>query len=142
MQAAQTGHLVLSTLHTNSAIDALVRLQSMGIATHHLIQSLTLIIAQRLIRKRCCYCQPVHTPSCTHCKQGYHGRTALFELLPITPTLTQCLLAQASRNTLLQTARQEGLLTLWETGLQTVAANLTTHDELHRILTPECSQET
>jgi type IV pilus assembly protein PilB len=106
IQAAQTGHLVFSTLHTNSAADAINRLNAMGIAEYNIKNSLSLIIAQRLIRKLCSYCKQPKSYSeetlntmgfsgpytslhfyqavgCQHCLQGYHGRTGIYELLPI-----------------------------------------------------------
>lgn len=79
LRAAQTGHLVLSTLHTNSAVGAISRLQQFGIANHELENSLLLVIAQRLVRKRCQQCV-TSSPSCL-CTDGYHGRIGIFQLL-------------------------------------------------------------
>jgi type II secretory ATPase GspE/PulE/Tfp pilus assembly ATPase PilB-like protein len=86
--AAQTGHLVFSTLHTNSAIHALTRLQQMGIENDQLAHSILLIIAQRLIRKRCPYC----TEGCSRCRLGYCGRTAVYELIPISEDIRHLIL--------------------------------------------------
>lgn len=91
IKAAQTGHLVLSTLHTNGAPETLTRLLNMGIALHNLTDSLTLIIAQRLVRVLCKHCKQAETnkqwgiiykpTGCNRCRQGYSGRTGLFEFL-------------------------------------------------------------
>lgn len=87
LQAAQTGHLVLSTLHTNNAAEVLSRLHSMGIATHYLMNSISLIIAQRLIRTLCQHCKKLdNTPThkgCGHCHHGYSNRIGIFELLSL-----------------------------------------------------------
>ncbi len=93
INAAQTGHLVLATLHTNNAVDSLTRLLSMGIAPYHLASSLSLIIAQRLVR---CICQQcASNEGCPACHQGFKGRTGLFEVLPVTQTLANLILAKA-----------------------------------------------
>lgn len=104
LKAAQTGHLVLSTLHTNSTSETLTRLQQMGIARWMISSALSLVIAQRLVRKLCPHCRrnvgsaadlphslwPRPLPrwqaaGCDHCYHGYHGRLALFEVMPVTP---------------------------------------------------------
>ncbi|WP_068715011.1 GspE/PulE family protein [Vibrio tritonius] len=110
VKAAQTGHLVLSTLHTNSASETRLRLQQMGIEPYHLDASLSLIIAQRLVRKLCKHCKQLsnasvlaqkslqldnnhrlyqaHSTGCLHCHQGFFGRVGVFELQPIAAQLT------------------------------------------------------
>lgn len=116
IQASQTGHLVLSSLHTNSAIDAITRLKSMTIATYHLCNSISLIIAQRLIRILCPHCkqrEDIETDSlsflpfnyhqntislykptgCQRCLHGFKGRTAIYELFPITSEVQKILLS-------------------------------------------------
>lgn len=80
LRAAQTGHLVLSTLHTNTAIGAISRLQQLGIAQHELENSLLLVVAQRLVRKRCNLCQGDKSQQCD-CVDGYRGRTGVYQLL-------------------------------------------------------------
>ncbi|VCX83643.1 Putative type II secretion system protein E [Klebsiella pneumoniae] len=103
LKAAQTGHLVLSTLHTNSTSETLTRLQQMGIARWMISSALSLVIAQRLVRKLCPHCRrnagsaadlphslwPARCHAgragCEHCYHGYYGRLALFEVLPVTP---------------------------------------------------------
>ncbi|GAB7218438.1 GspE/PulE family protein [Vibrio comitans] len=88
IHAAQTGHLVLSTLHTNSAFSALERLNQLGINQVDLIDSLQLVVAQRLLRKLCSHCTQENSRQiCYHCNEGYKGRTGVFELLPITRQL-------------------------------------------------------
>jgi type II secretory ATPase GspE/PulE/Tfp pilus assembly ATPase PilB-like protein len=86
IRAAQTGHLVLSTLHTNSAYETLTRLYNLGISSGDLQGCLKLIVAQRLVRKLCPHCQPsfsIASGSCPYCHRGYSGRIGIFELLPI-----------------------------------------------------------
>ena len=103
LKAAQTGHLVLSTLHTNSTSETLTRLQQMGIARWMISSALSLVIAQRLVRKLCPHCRrnagsaadlphSLWPPAATlagsglrTCYHGYYGRLALFEVLPVTP---------------------------------------------------------
>lgn len=130
VQAAQTGHLVLSTLHTNSASETMTRLQAMGIANYHLQHSLSLIIAQRLVRMLCSHCKQPEMLSlpdrdatlsyrpigCEHCYQGYRGRTAIFEFLPM-PTHTQ---------------HEE--ISLHATGWEKVQQGITSYAELLRVL--------
>jgi protein transport protein HofB len=81
ISAAQTGHLVLATLHTNSASASIRRLTHMGVHSHHLIDTLLLIINQRLLRKLCQQCQRNESIQCPVCHDGYHGRTGVFELI-------------------------------------------------------------
>lgn len=81
IQAAQTGHLVFSTLHTNSALESIDRLSYFGIPHYDLMQSIVMIIAQRLVRKLCVHCRPsrMNAVACPYCVSGYHGQTALYE---------------------------------------------------------------
>lgn len=130
IQAAQTGHLVLSTLHTNSAIETLIRLQSMNVKPYNIINSISLIIAQRLVRKLCRYCQS----KCNQCINGYSGRTAIYELLPITDNLSHLLLSNANATALFSQAKQEGFLSLSEIGMEKINLGITNFAELNRIL--------
>jgi type IV pilus assembly protein PilB len=119
LQAAQTGHLVLSTLHTNHANETLSRLQSMGIATHYLKNAVSLIIAQRLVRKLCIHCHPrslTRSVICEHCHHGYKGRTGIFEFLTVNADQTP------------------PPISLWEAGLEKVRAGITNHDEIRRVI--------
>lgn len=83
IRAAQTGHLVLATLHANSAQETITRLKYMGISADLIAYSLNLIVAQRLLRKRCLHCQG---KACQHCHEGYSGRVAIFEMLAFSDT--------------------------------------------------------
>lgn len=153
LKAAQTGHLVLSTLHTNSTSETLVRLQQMGVARWMIASALTLVIAQRLVRKLCPHCRqspgatftfpktlwPTHlprweAPGCDHCYHGYYGRTALFEVLPITPGLRQRIASGISADEVESDAQQAGMRTLFANGCLAVEQGLTTVEELIRVL--------
>lgn len=153
IKAAQTGHLVLSTLHTNSTVETLVRLEQMGVARWMVSSALLMVVAQRLVRKLCPHCrvevQGGYTlplalwpralphwaaPGCSHCYHGYHGRLALFEVLPLTPALRQSILHGSSPSELMKRARQEGMNTLFESGCLAVEQGLTTQEELLRVL--------
>ncbi len=141
LQAAQTGHLVLSTLHTNSAAETLMRLQSMGVINYHLINSLSLIIAQRLVRTLCLHCkqfdnitQQYQARECEHCYQGYKGRTALFECLPITAAISEILLTTSKLNAIIDCMNQEKIILLAQSGLMKIAQGITTTTEINRVL--------
>ncbi|EMF0719086.1 type II secretion system protein GspE [Citrobacter freundii] len=153
LKAAQTGHLVLSTLHTNSTSETLVRLQQMGVARWMIASALTLVIAQRLVRKLCPHCRqspgatftlpktlwptPLprwEAPGCDHCYHGYYGRTALFEVLPITPGLRQRIASGISADEVESDAQQAGMRTLFANGCLAVEQGLTTVEELIRVL--------
>lgn len=116
LRAAQTGHLVLSTLHTNDAISAISRLQQLGIQQHEIESSLLLVIAQRLVRKRCQKCGHFQEDSCD-CHQGYRGRIGVYQFLHW---------------------QQEGYQTdfacLRESGLEKVKQGITDEAEIHRVL--------
>jgi type IV pilus assembly protein PilB len=143
IRASQTGHLVLSTLHTNSSAQTLIRLQQLGIPTYLIAESLTLIIAQRLIRRLCVLCkrpsdqtdrgyQPV---GCHQCHEGYNGRLAIFETMPISTTLRHLLLTPTiTTEQLTYQAQQEGMLTLYDTGLNLVHTGATSYAEIQAFL--------
>ena len=157
IQAAQTGHLVLSTLHTRNAVSALTRLRNMGIARYNLASSVTLVSAQRLVRKLCPHCRQVDPqaldlaarsqlpPSwlegvgqvwcaqaggCSACHRGYSGRTGLFEVMPVTPALQTELLHDGSEAVLSRLAREQGLWSLRQAGWRRVLQGLTSLDEV------------
>jgi len=130
MQAAQTGHLVLSTLHTNSAIETITRLQSMGIAAYHFISSVSLIVAQRLVRKICSYCKQA---GCEHCHQGYQGRIGIFEVIPLTEKIKSLILAGENSQALLDAVKQEQWMLLWDAGMEHVKNGITSYAELLRV---------
>ena len=142
IQAAQTGHLVLSTLHTNSSVEAIVRLNQMGIKNYLLSSSLKLVIAQRLVRKLCQYCKVVaseltlidNQPSphfiamgCEKCVGGYLGRIGVYELLIITPEVQQQILNN-------QPISSKNRVNLMQAGYQLVQQGITTLAELNRVL--------
>ncbi|HDQ6759444.1 TPA: Flp pilus assembly complex ATPase component TadA [Escherichia coli O22:H16] len=133
--------------------ETLVRLQQMGVARWMLSSALTLVIAQRLVRKLCPHCrqqqgEPIHipvnvwpsplphwqAPGCVHCYHGFYGRTALFEVLPITPVIRQLISANTDVESLETHARQAGMRTLFENGCLAVEQGLTTFEELIRVL--------
>lgn len=153
VKAAQTGHLVLSTLHTNSTAETLTRLRQMGIPGYLLGSALKLIVAQRLVRRLCPHCrQPAQAvahypaelwpgtlqtwraPGCDHCFSGYFGRLALFELLPINARLQNAIAAEMPLENLLSLAKQQGLRTLLVSGLEAVSRGDTSLEEMQRVI--------
>lgn len=116
LRAAQTGHLVLSTLHTNDAISAISRLQQLGIQSHEIENSLLLVIAQRLVRKRCLKCDQHFSDSCD-CHQGYQGRIGVYQFL-------QC------ENNRYQTDFES----LYQSALEKVKDHVTDLAEIQRVL--------
>ena len=153
LNAAQTGHLVLSTLHTNSTSETLVRLQQMGVARWMLSAALTLVIAQRLVRKLCPHCRQKNAATeslpaslwphplprwqavgCDRCYHGFYGRIALFEVLDINASLRQAIATGLDAQAIEQMARQAGMNTLFESGCLAVSQGLTTLEEVIRVL--------
>lgn len=131
VQAAQTGHLVLATLHANSAVDCIKRLLALDISQSHLAGSLSLLAAQRLVRRVCELCAG---KTCSACHDGYHGRTGIFEVLPVSAALTQLLLAKADLAQIHQQLKDERHTALQDHGLTAYHAGLTTRSELQRVL--------
>lgn len=156
IKAAQTGHLVLSTLHTNSAAETLVRLSNMGIQSFHIASSLTLIIAQRLARRLCSYCKvpyhpaansiahfnlPQHTQlfeahprGCNHCNNGYSGRIGIYEVMEVNGQLPNAIVQHKSAEEIEKIACSQGMLTLSESGIEKWACGVTSYSELQRTL--------
>lgn len=153
VKAAQTGHLVLSTLHTNSTSETLTRLTHMGIPGYLIAACLKLVIAQRLVRKLCSHCRhqqsqtirfptaiwatpllPWQADGCEHCFGGYYGRTGVYELLTITPEVQSGLLQGAAPGQLAEIARQQGQITLLQAGLTLVSQGVTSLEEVYRIV--------
>ena len=155
VQAAQTGHLLLSTLHTHDAPSTLVRLRNMGVAGYNLAASVTLVTAQRLVRTLCSACKqartvsaellrqagwrtpeltaavPVYSPvGCRQCHQGFKGRTGIFQVMPMSAALQSLVVDEASGLALAQQAQREGLRSLREAGLRKVLAGVTSLDEV------------
>lgn len=155
IQAAQTGHLVLSTLHTNDAPATLVRLRNMGIAPYNIAASVTLITAQRLIRRLCQACRrehllprevlqqagwignlpegPVRTfapVGCALCHHGFQGRTGIFQVMPISSEIQTLILQEAGMQDIARQARLEGITSLRQAGLRKVLAGISSLDEV------------
>jgi type IV pilus assembly protein PilB len=161
IEAALTGHFVLSTLHTNDAPGALTRLNEMGVEPFLTGAAVSAVLAQRLARKLCTHCCEMYTPSadelikarvspdvaakvdgmafyrkrgCPRCNQtGYKGRIGIYQLLAMSETLEGLAVAKASREELERAAMGEGMKTLWDDGLAKIAAGLTSIEELTRV---------
>lgn len=140
IKASQTGHLVLSTLHTNSAAETLSRLINMGIPVYDIAASLTLIIAQRLVRVLCEHCKSqdhlsntYRAGGCSKCENGYLGRTGIYEFLPMTSKLSEIILQHPDSATLEKQARIDGMQTLYEHGLEKTKSGITSLTELSRV---------
>ena len=157
VRAALTGHLVFSTVHTNQAAATVGRLIDMGVEPFLLASSLLGFVAQRLMRRLCHRCrQPYIVPDddrvrylpgmpkgpltlfrpkgCGFCDQtGYHGRQARFELLTVTGSIRDMIMHEASATEILNEAKQQGMRTLWETGLDEVLKGATSMEELQRV---------
>ena len=130
VQAALTGHLVFSTLHTNNAIGAVTRLLDIGIEPFLLAAALRGVVAQRLVRTICPYCEG----GCEHCNNtGYKGRVAVQEVLQITPKLQNLITHGVEESVLLETARESGFTTIQEDCLAKVQAGRTTMEEYYRV---------
>ncbi|MBI3723710.1 type II/IV secretion system protein [bacterium] len=152
-EAAITGHLVLSTLHTNDAVGTVVRLLDMGIAPYGIAYAIRSVVSQRFVRKLCPQCRrsaqppehlvkiiganrPVYTAEgCPACKRtGFQGRAPIFELMPMTAPLRKAIYASASPDELAQVAAQSGLISLWQDGLDKALGGLTSVEEVMRVV--------
>ncbi len=154
IQASLTGHLVLSTLHTNDAPSALTRLADMGIEPYLLASSILGVIAQRLVRQICPNCKEEYTPSenellelnlkpngsfyrgtgCAHCfETGYKGRHGIYELMPVSSKLKSQVLKSQDAQELRKVAMKEGMKSLFEQGVHLVLRGITTSAELLRV---------
>ena len=162
IEAALTGHFVLSTLHTNDAPSAITRLNEMGVEPFLVGAAVTGVLAQRLARKLCSHCCEMYQPSidellqsrvapdvaaasdgmafyrkrgCPRCNQtGYKGRVGVYQLLTMTESIAQLAVARASREDVERAAMDAGMRSLWDDGLSKVAAGLTSVEELARVL--------
>jgi type IV pilus assembly protein PilB len=162
IEAALTGHFVLSTLHTNDAPSAITRLNEMGVEPFLTGAAVTGVLAQRLARKLCSHCCEMYQPSaeellqsrvapavavasdgmafyrkkgCPRCNQtGYKGRVGVYQLLTMTESIAQLAVARASREDVERAAMDAGMRSLWDDGLAKVAAGLTSVEELARVL--------
>ncbi|PJE78586.1 putative type II secretion system protein E [invertebrate metagenome] len=159
IKAAQTGHMVMSTLHTNSAPETLTRLQNMGVPPFNLATSVALIIAQRLARRLCSQCkQEANIPKeamleegfseeqiqdatlyaanpqgCNHCNKGYKGRVGIYEVVPISPAIQQIVMEEGNSLQIAEVARQEGFRNLRQSGLLKVIQGATSLEEVNRV---------
>lgn len=145
IKAAQTGHLVLSTLHTNDAPSTIERLRHLGVENYQIANGLRLVCAQRLLRRLCAFCKQhdhlsaaqgregfflAHPQGCPHCQGGYHGRVAIFQMMPITEALQHRILMGDNAQDLEALARQHGMLRLDEAGMAQAAAGHTSLAEV------------
>ena len=156
IKAALTGHLVLSTLHTNTATGVIMRLMNMGVEPFLISSSVVLVAAQRLVRKICPRCkevQEIHKSlleklkikapenvkfykgkGCDHCfKTGFRGRIGLIEAVAINPELRELIAKRAHESVVYEAARRAGLVTLRESGLRKVFDGTTTLEEVVRV---------
>ena len=169
-QAAQTGHLVLSTVHTNDAAATVTRLNDLGIEPFVAASSLTLLASQRLVRRICQDCSTPCTATseqlnqlglpanasglrygrgCASCREsGYSGRIGLYEVVPVTPAIAKLIEGGASESAIRQQARAQGCRTLLEDAREKLLAGFTTVDEVFRVVQlvdgnrcPSCSAE-
>jgi len=140
-QAAQTGHLVLSTLHTNDTVATITRLLELGIDHHVIGSSLIAVVAQRLVRTLCARCaEPVaaggkRAAGCPVCrKSGFTGRTGVYEVLAVTPTVRKYIEEKSTESTIRAAAQQEGMTLLRDDALAKIASGLTVPDEVERVV--------
>jgi len=157
VKAAQTGHLVLSTLHTNDAPQTLNRLMQMGIPSFNIASSVLLIMAQRLARRLCEQCkQEIKLPpevlldagfpesdladltvygpvGCEHCVKGYKGRVGIYQVMPISEAINRIILEGGNVMQLAEQAQREGISDLRQSGLKKVKAGITSLEEIDRV---------
>ena len=131
IQASLTGHLVLSTLHTNDAASAVTRLIDIGVAGYQIATAVKGVVAQRLVRRLCRECNAV---GCSACEgSGYRGRRAIAEILTTSPEFERQVAAGAPTESLAAAARASGCASLWDSGLALVQKGETTMEELRRV---------
>ncbi|MFC1605827.1 type IV-A pilus assembly ATPase PilB [Pseudomonadota bacterium] len=156
IKAAQTGHLVLSTLHTNDAPQSITRLMNMGVPSYNITSAVNLVIAQRLVRTLHSCKKKLEMPpeallqagfareeledlklyqpvGCSECNEGYRGRTGLFEVMPITDAIGQIILSEGNAISIAEQARKEGILDLRQSAMKKVAAGITDLIEINRV---------
>jgi type II secretory ATPase GspE/PulE/Tfp pilus assembly ATPase PilB-like protein/8-oxo-dGTP pyrophosphatase MutT (NUDIX family) len=137
IQASLTGHLVLSTLHTNDAASAVTRLIDIGVANYKIATAVKGVVAQRLVRRRCVECGGVN-PSCPVCSgSGFHGRLAIVEVLTGSPEFERRVASGESTERIAESARQDGMRSLWQSGVAHAMAGRTTLDEVRRVASPD-----
>ena len=157
IKAAQTGHMVMSTLHTNSAPETITRMLNMGVAAFNLATSLNLIIAQRLGRRLCSACkEPADYPKemlleegflesdfetmtlfkpvgCSKCNKGYKGRVGIYEVVKNTPPIQRIIMEGGNSIDIADIARSEGFNELRRSGLLKAAQGVTSLEEINRV---------
>ena len=127
-----TGHLLLSTLHTNSALGAIPRLIDMKIDPYLIASTISLVIAQRLIRKVCNICNGIGCVSCSSI--GYRGRTVIAETIIIDEELKKYIMAHISLNEISRYVKSKGMITMYEDGMDKVNKGITTKEEILRVI--------
>ncbi|MDC6381284.1 type IV-A pilus assembly ATPase PilB [Pseudomonas graminis] len=157
IKASQTGHMVLSTLHTNSAAETLTRLHHMGVAAFNIATAINLIIAQRLARKLCPHCKKeveipretliaegfpesqigsfqLYSPvGCEHCNGGYKGRVGIYEVVKSTPALERIIMEEGNSIQISEQMRRDGYDDLRTSGLRKAMQGLTSLEEINRV---------
>jgi type II secretory ATPase GspE/PulE/Tfp pilus assembly ATPase PilB-like protein/8-oxo-dGTP pyrophosphatase MutT (NUDIX family) len=131
IQASLTGHLVLSTLHTNDAASAVTRLIDIGVASYQIATAVKGVIAQRLLRRSCPDCRAAGCPCCDG--TGHRGRLAVAEIMVTSPELERRIAAGAPTESIAESAREGGCVMLWDAGLELVRRGATTIEELRRV---------
>jgi type IV pilus assembly protein PilB len=161
IEAALTGHLVLTTLHTNDAPSSLPRLVEMGVETYLVASAIDCVVAQRLARKLCLRCRQAYRPEvsdlqeigfperawdgikelfravgCPACsKTGFRGRLGLYEVMPVTEEIERLIVERVSSEDIRRSAKDGGMLTLREDGLEKVRRGITSIEEILRVVT-------
>ncbi len=157
IKAAQTGHMVISTLHTNDAPQTLGRLVNMGVPPFNIASAVNLIIAQRLARRLCVHCRkPVKLPEttlrqvgfheadipglniygpvgCDQCNGGYKGRVGIYQVMPVSPAIGQIILNGGNPTDIAAQAQKEGISDLRQSGLRKVREGITSLEEVERV---------
>jgi type IV pilus assembly protein PilB len=157
IKAAQTGHLVLSTLHTNSAAETLTRLLNMGVPSYNVASSVSIIIAQRLARRLCTQCREEEHLSeqqlieqgfpadkladitlykaigCSHCTGGYKGRVGIYEVIKISPEISSIIMEGGNSLDIAKQCQKEGYNNLRQSGLQKAMNGMTSLAEINRV---------
>ncbi len=158
VKAAQTGHMVMSTLHTNDAPQTLTRLKDMGIPPFAVATSINVIVAQRLARRLCPHCKrPVEMPKdglvaegfseqaidegftlyeavgCDQCSEGYKGRTGIYQVMPISDAMKRLIMDEANAVVLADQAQKEGIPDIRQSGLKKVQDGITSLKEINRV---------
>jgi type IV pilus assembly protein PilB len=157
IKAAQTGHLVLSTLHTNTAAETLTRILNMGVPSYNVASSVSIIIAQRLARRLCTQCReeehltetqlveqgfPADKLSditlykavgCSHCTNGYKGRVGIYEVIKISPQISSIIMEGGNSLDIAKQCQTEGYNNLRQSGLQKAMSGMTSLAEINRV---------